>query len=159
MALFRLLFRSGKTRPPLHRVGIPKVLQGKRAPETIVKFWARSNGRIKSYGPFQLLFNWRDNTSSYTSWDSIDTSRKRGSGNNCKTLTAIQQRIKCYGPFQLLFRYGATRPPLHQVGIPKVLQGKRAPETTVKFWARSNGRIKSYGPFQLLFNWRDNTSS
>jgi len=40
----------------IHRVGIPWVIQGKRPPETTVKHSWRSNGRIKSYGPFQLLF-------------------------------------------------------------------------------------------------------
>jgi len=32
---------------------IPHVLQGKRLPETPVKNYGRSNGRIKSYGPFE----------------------------------------------------------------------------------------------------------
>jgi hypothetical protein len=53
---FQLLFRSGATTPPIHRVGILSVMQGKRPPKTTVKLWARSNGRIKSYGPIQLLF-------------------------------------------------------------------------------------------------------
>ena len=60
-------------------------------------------------------------------------------------------RIKSYGPIQLLFRSGASRPPIHRVGIPSIIQGKRPPETSVKLSWRSNGRIKSYGPFQLLF--------
>jgi len=52
----QLLFRSGSTRRPIHRVGIPSVIQRKRPRETSVKLSWRSNGRIKSYGPFQLLF-------------------------------------------------------------------------------------------------------
>jgi hypothetical protein len=36
-------------------IGSPR----KRPPETTVNIWARSNGRIKSYGPFQLLFRSR----------------------------------------------------------------------------------------------------
>ena len=60
--------------------------------------------------------------------------------------------MKSYGPFQLLFRSGATRPPIHRVGIPSVIQGKRRLETSVKLSWRSNGRIKSYGAFQLLFD-------
>jgi len=54
-------------------------------------------------------------------------------------------------PFSTVFRCGATRPPIHRVGIPLVIQGKRPPETTVKLSWRSNGRIKRYGPFQFLF--------
>jgi len=76
---------------------------------------------------------------------------KTASGNNCKTIRAIQRSDQSYGPFQLLFRSGATRPPIHRVGIPLVIQGKWPPETSVKLQARSNGRIKSYGPSQLLF--------
>ena len=54
--MFQQLFRFGARRPPLQRVGILKGLQGKRPPETTVKLWARSNGRIKSYDPFELLY-------------------------------------------------------------------------------------------------------
>jgi len=94
---------------------------------------------------------WRDKTSTSPSRESIGTSRKTGSGNYCKTLSSFQLSDQRLRPFQLLFWSGATRPPLQRVGIPYVLQGKRAPETTAKLWERSNGRIKSYGPFQLLF--------
>ena len=51
-----MLFRSCVTIHPLQRVGIPSVIQGKWPAETTVKLSWRSNGRIKSYGPFQLLF-------------------------------------------------------------------------------------------------------
>jgi hypothetical protein len=34
---FQLLFRSGATTPPIHRVGIPSVIQEKRPSETSVK--------------------------------------------------------------------------------------------------------------------------
>jgi len=64
---------------------------------------------------------------------------------------ASNGRIKSYGPFQLLFRSGATGPSIQRLGIPRVLQGKRPPETTAKLSWRSNGLIKSDGPFQLLF--------
>jgi len=100
---------------------------------------------------FSAIPVWRNKTSSWTSRDSIGTTRKTASWNSCKIWARSNGRIKSYGPFQLLFRYGAPRPPLQRVGIPNVLQGKQPLETTVKIWARSNCRIKSFGPFQLLF--------
>jgi len=42
------------TRPHHHRVSIPQPLHGKGYPETPVKDWSRSNGRIASYGPSEL---------------------------------------------------------------------------------------------------------
>ena len=81
---------------------------------------------------FSIIISvWRDKTYSSRSRDSIGTSRKTGCGNYYKALSAIQWSDQKLRPFQLLFRSGATRPPLKLVGIPEVLQGKRAPETTV----------------------------
>jgi hypothetical protein len=57
-------------------------------------------------------------TSSSTSRDSIGTTRKRASGNFCKTLSAIQLSDEKFGPFQLLSLSGATWHPLQRVGIP-----------------------------------------
>jgi len=95
---------------------------------------------------------WRDNTSYSASRDSMGNTRKTASGNYYKTFSwRSNGRIKSYGPFQLLFWSGATRPPIHRVGIPSVIQGKRHPETTLKLWVLYNSWIKSYGPFQLLF--------
>jgi hypothetical protein len=104
--------------------------------------------------PFSVvLLVWQNKTSASSSRDSIGRTRKMGFGNYCKNIWARSNRwIKSDGPFQLLFRSGTTRPPLHRVGIPKILQGKRVPETTLKLLARSNNRIKSYSLFLLLFS-------
>jgi hypothetical protein len=56
MALTKLLHLSRATRPPHQRILIPNPLYGKGHLETPVKFRSRSNGRIKSYGPFEPLF-------------------------------------------------------------------------------------------------------
>jgi len=105
----------------------------KRTPETTVKHWARSNGRIKSYGPFQLLFR------SGAKKPPIQgvgipwvIQGKRSLKTTVKLSWRSNSRIKSYGPFQLLFRAGATRPAIHRVGIPSVIQGKQPPETSVK---------------------------
>jgi hypothetical protein len=62
---------------------------------------------------------------------------------------AIQRSDQKLLPFSSVIPFGATRPPIHRVGIPSVIQGKRPPETSVKLSRRSNSRIK-YDPFQLL---------
>jgi len=46
-----------------------------------------------------VILVWRDKTSSLMSRDSIGTSRKTGSGNNCKTLRAIQRSDQKLWPF------------------------------------------------------------
>jgi len=116
---FQLLFRSGETRPPIHRVGIPSVIQGKQPPETSVKLSWRSNGRIKSDGPFELLF-WSGATTPPIHWVGIPSviQGKQPPKTTVKLWARSNGRIKSYGPIQLLFRSGATRPPIHRVGIP-----------------------------------------
>jgi len=94
---------------------------------------------------------WSDKTSYSSSRNSIGNTRKTASETTVKLSWRSNGRIKSYGPFQLFFRSGATRPPIHRVGILSVIQGKLPSKTTVKLSWRSNGRIKSYGPFQLLF--------
>jgi len=102
--------------------------------------------------PFSAVIPvWSDKTSYSLSRHSIRNTRKRPPETTVKLWARSNGRIKSYGPFQLLFRSRATRPPIHRVGIPWVIQWKRPPETTVKLSWRSNGRIKSFGPFHLLF--------
>src|SRR4030067_2285725 len=116
-------------------------------PETPVKFGSRSNGRIKSYSPYEpLLFPGA--TSDPPHRVSIphplygeghpETPVKFGSRSN--------GRIKRYGPYELLLLPGSTRYPPHRVSIPLPLFGEGHPETPVKFRSRSNGRIKSNAP-------------
>jgi hypothetical protein len=81
-----------KTRPPLQRVGIPWVLQGKR---TLINYcktlsaikWSDQNLWLF----YDVISVWRAKTSSSTSRDSISTTWKTASGNYCKTLSAIQR--------------------------------------------------------------------
>ena len=102
--------------------------------------------------PFSTVIPvWSDKTSYSSSRDSTGNTMKTAFGNYWKLSWRSNSRIKSYGPFQLLFRSRATWRPIHRVGIPTVIQGKRPTETTVKLSWRSNGWIKSYGPFQLLF--------
>jgi hypothetical protein len=49
------------------------LLQGKKPTETPLKHWARSNGRIKSYGPFQPVLWTRR-------WYDLNGHRRRGVG-------------------------------------------------------------------------------
>jgi hypothetical protein len=98
--LFHLLFWSGSTRPPLQRVGIPKVIQGKRPPKTTVKNMSAIQRSDQKLSPFSAFIPvWRDMTSSSTSRDSIGTTRKTASGTYCKTLSAIQRSDQKLWPF------------------------------------------------------------
>jgi hypothetical protein len=75
---------------------------------------------------------WSDKTSYSSSRDSIRNTRKTASGNYCKTFMAIQRSDQKLWPFSPVFRSGVTRHPIHRVGIPSVIHGKRPPETSVK---------------------------
>jgi len=83
--------------------------------------------------------------------DSMGNTMKTTSGNYCTTFIAIQRSDQKLLPFSTVIPVWSDKTPIHRVGIPSVIQGKRPPETSVKLSWRSNGRIKSYGPFQLLF--------
>ena len=65
---------------------------------------------------------WRDKTSSSTSRDSTGNPMKSASGNYCKTCMAIQRWDQNLWPSSTVIRPGATRPPIHRVGIPWVTQ-------------------------------------
>jgi hypothetical protein len=90
----------------------------------------RSDQKLWPFSP--IIPVWSDKTSNSSSRDSMVNTMKTASGNYCKTFMAIQWSNQKLWPFQLLFRSGATRPPIHRVGIPSVIQGKRTPETSVK---------------------------
>ena len=53
--LFWLVSQVLPTRPPRHLVAIPQQPHWKQPPQTLVKIWARSNGRNKIYGYFGTL--------------------------------------------------------------------------------------------------------
>jgi hypothetical protein len=122
----------------------------KTASATTVILWAGSNGRIKSYGTFQLLF-WSRTTRPPLQRVGIPyvVQENRLPETTVNIWAQSNTRIKSYGAFQLLFRSGATKPPLHRVGIQQVVKGKGFPETTVNIGARSNNRIRSYALSQL----------
>jgi len=117
----------------------------------IIKFWSRSNDRIKSYGSFEPLL-----LLSATRPPPHQVSIPHplyGKGHpetHVKVWSRFNDRIKSYGPFEPLLLPGATRPPPHRVSIPHPLYGKGPTETQEKFWSRSNDRIKSYGPYEPL---------
>ena len=92
---------SGASRPPPHRVAVPHLLQGKQGLKTLIKFWGRSNCRIKSYGPFRTgTLVWRVETSASPSSGSTSTPRKTASGNSYKILRAIQRSDQKLWPFR-----------------------------------------------------------
>src|SRR3989337_838971 len=61
-------------------------------PETPVKFGSRSNGRIKSYGPYEpLLLPGKTRLSPHRESIPHPQYGRRASGNSCKIWIAIQQ--------------------------------------------------------------------
>jgi hypothetical protein len=87
------------TRHPRHRVAISYQTQGKQPLETAVKFWERSNSRIKRYGPFEPILKVADQTSSSLNSDATAYQRKTASGKPWKNLSAIQRSDKMLWPF------------------------------------------------------------
>jgi hypothetical protein len=90
----------------------------------------RSEQKLWPFSP--VIPVWSDKTSYSASRDSMGNTMKTASETTVKLSWRSNGRIKSYCPFELLFRSGATRPPIHRVGIPFVIQGKRPPETSVK---------------------------
>jgi len=90
----------------------------------------RSDQKLRPFSAFILV--WQDKTSSSTSRDSIGTSRKTDSRNYCKTLRAMQLSVQKLSPFSAVIPVWRDKTSSHRVGIPYVLLGKQAQETTVK---------------------------
>src|SRR3990172_5217936 len=122
-------------------------------PETPVKFRSRSNGQIKSYGPYKPLL--LPGATRHPPHRVSIPHPLYGNGHPetpVKFRSRSNGRIKSYDPYEPLLLPGSTRHPPHRVSIPHPLYGEGHPETYVKFRSRSNGRIKSYGPYEpLLF--------
>jgi len=120
-------------------------------------FWARSNGRIKSYGALEPILSTGDKTSLSPSSHSKATASKTTFGNPGKNLSAMQRSDQQLWHIWADTQVRATRHPRHRVAIPSLPQGKQPMETLVNVWARSNGRIKSYGAFEpiLHYGWPD----
>jgi hypothetical protein len=132
------------------------LLQAKQPTKTPLKIWARSNGRIKSYGPFQPVHwsrQWYDPNGLHQHGVGIPYYSKE---NSLRKLLKKFGRDPTVGSkvIDLLSRYSGRL-----VGTPKrmssacsgdsmLLNGKQPTETPLKIWAPSNGRIKSYGSFQ-----------
>jgi hypothetical protein len=100
-----------------------------------------------------------DQTSSSPSRHSVDTPRKKGSGNPCKNLSATLRSDQKLSPLWADTQCWPTRRTRHLEAIPYLPQGKQPLEIPVKIWERSNGRIKSYGPFDSILKVGDQTSS
>jgi hypothetical protein len=116
------------TRHPCHRVAIPKLPQAKLPLVTLVKIWARCNGRINNYGTFERYSSTGDQTSSSPSSHSFATPRKTAYGNPCKRLSAIQrsdQKLWCFWADTPL---RVTRYRRHRVVISVLPQGKQPME-------------------------------
>src|SRR4030065_693930 len=123
-------------------------------PETPVKFGSPSNGRIKSYGPYEpLLLPGATRVPPHRVSIPNPPYRKRASGNSSKIWIAIQRSDQKLWPLTNRYSCLARRDFLHtenRFHIHYMEEGH--PETPVKFRSRSNGRIKSYGPYEpLLF--------
>jgi len=106
------------TRHPRHRVAISYQTQGKQPLETAVKFWERSNSRIKRYGPLEPILKVADKTSSLLNSDSIAYPIKTTSGNPCKNLSVIQRSDQKLWPFSADTLVRQTRNPRQRVAIP-----------------------------------------
>jgi hypothetical protein len=114
--------------PSSHSISNP----GKIASRNRSKNLSTSNGRIKSYGPFEPILKVGDQTSASLS-DSIAYPSKTASRNPSKNLSAIQQWDQKFWPFSAtrhLVR--STRQPRHRVGIPYIPHEKQPLETPVK---------------------------
>ena len=113
------------------RVSIPHPLYGKGHPETPIKCCSRSNGRIKSYGPFEPLLLPGATKPPQRVSIPHPLYGKGHPETPIKFCSRSNGRIKSYSPFELLLLPGATRPPLHRVSIPHPLYRKGHPETPI----------------------------
>jgi len=123
--------------------------------KTTLKLWARSNTKIKSYGPFQPVLQ-------SSRWYDSNEHRRRGVGIPCYSKEHYLRK--------LLLKFGRDPTVGSKVidllsrnsgrggGTPQrtssawrsdsmQLQGKQPTETPLKIWVRTNSRIKTYGPF------------
>jgi len=118
----------------------------KTASRNSCKIWGRSNGRIKSYGPFEPVL-WSRATIPPHHRVAIPhlLLGKQRPETPVKFWGRSNNRIKSFGPLEPVLWSRATIPPHHRVAIPHLLLEKHCPETPVKIWWRSNGRIKSMG--------------
>jgi hypothetical protein len=113
--------------PSSHSISNP----GKIASRNRSKNLSTSNGRIKSYGPFEPILKVGDQTSSSLS-DCIAYPTKTASGNPCKNLSAIPLSDQKLWPFSADTLVRSTRHTRHRVGIPYIPHGKQPLENPVK---------------------------
>ena len=122
----------------------------KGPPKTIVKFWSRYNGMIKSYGPFEPLLlpgATRPPPHRVSIPQPLYGNRHPETHLNLDRDSTIGSKVMARSN-----RYSClARPDLsHRVSIRHPLYGKGHPKTRVKFRSRSNGRIKSYCLYEPL---------
>jgi len=128
----------------------------------------RSNGRIKSYVPFEHVlwsYRWNAPTNIVGMQKRFHaTPRKTAYEKSSKTLSAIQRSDQNLWTFLACTVVASVvRPERISSAWSRdsmLLQGKQLTETPLKIWARSNGRIKSHELFQpVLWScwWYDPT--
>jgi len=76
---------------------------------------------------------WSEETYTSQSSDSTSTPRQTASGNSSKILRVTQRSDQKLCPFEPVLWSGATTPTPYREAIPHLLQGKRRPETLLKF--------------------------
>src|SRR4030067_248378 len=102
-------------------------------PETPVKFRSRSNGRIKSYGPYEPLLL---PGATRLSPRRVSIPHPLYGEGHPETPVNFQSRsngrVKSYGPYEPVLLPGATRLSPHRVSIPHTLYGRRASRNSCK---------------------------
>src|SRR4030067_260153 len=129
--------------------------------QTPLKFRSRSNGRIKSYGPYEPLL-----LPGATRHPPLRVSIPHPLYRNGHAETPVKfrsrsnGRIKSYGPYEPLLLPGSTRDPPHRVSIPHTLYGKRASRNSCKIWIAIQRSDQKLWPLQTgTLAWRDETFS
>jgi hypothetical protein len=140
---------------------IPHQLYGNGHPETQVKFWSRSNGRVKSYGPFEpLLLPGATGPPHQRVLIPHPLYGKGPPETHVKFGFWSNDGIKSYGLLEPLLLPGATRPPPHQVWIPHPLYGYRYSWNSCKIWIVIQRSDQKLCPVRTVtLAWRDQTSS
>src|SRR3990172_8521268 len=102
-------------------------------PKTPVKFRSSSNGRIKSYGPYEpLLLPGATRVPPHRVWIPHPLYGEGHPETPVKFRSRSNGRIKSYGPYEPLLLPGAMRLSPHRESIPHPLYGRRASGNSCK---------------------------
>src|SRR3990172_7004399 len=130
-------------------------------PETPVKFGSRSNGRIKSYGPYEpLLLPGATRVPPHRVSIPHTLYGEGHPETPVKFRSRSNGRIKSYGPYEPLLLPGVTRVPPHRVSIPNPPYRKRASGNSCKIWIAIQRSDQKLWPLRTVtLAWRDETFS